>query len=71
MKIFFFFSDPPKDVLVSPRKAVVGQTILSVKPMRRTRNLAYNYTAEYTAMIGEMILNNALVPQAECFIYSF
>ena len=67
MEIFFLFSDPPKDVLVSQRKVVVGQTILSVKPMRRTRNLAYNYTA----MIGEMILNNALVPQAECFIYSF
>ena len=36
---FFLFSDPPKDVL-SQRKAVVGQTILSVRPMRRTRNLA-------------------------------
>ena len=30
------FSDPPKDVLVSQHKAVVGQTILSVRPMRRT-----------------------------------
>ena len=40
---FFLFSDPPKDVRnVSQRKAVddVGQTILSVRPMRRTRNLA-------------------------------
>ena len=46
MEIFFLFSDPPKDVLVSQRKAVVGQTILSVKPMRRTRNLAYNYTGK-------------------------
>ena len=66
-RIFFLFSDPPKDFLVSQRNVVVGQTVLSVKTDEKNTESSM----KYTAMIGEMIPNNALVPRTECFIYSF
>lgn len=46
--------------------AVLGQTIASVIPTRRTRNLA----RKYTALIGEMILNKSLLPKLYLFVLS-
>ena len=62
--IFLLYQCPTFYFLVSQSKAAIGQTIPTVTPTRRTRNLA----RKRTAMIGEMILNNAHVPSTGNFI---
>ena len=65
--IFLLYQCPTFYFLVSQSKAAIGQTIPTVTPTRRTRNLA----RKHTAMIGEIILNNAPDPPAENSIYPF
>ena len=55
------------DLSIPQLKTAVGRTILSSRQTKRTAKPSLNYTA----MIGEMILNNAHAPTTECFIYSF
>ena len=49
-----------------PSMVVIGQTVPSVKLTRRTWHLA----RKYTAMNGEMIVNNGHVPSDGNFIHA-
>ena len=65
-KIFLLYQCPTYYFLVSQSMVVIGQTIPSVRPTRRTRNLG----PKHTAMIGGIILNNAHTLSAGNFIYA-
>ena len=65
-KIFLLYQCPIYYFLVFQSMVVVGQTIPSIRPTRRTQNLG----PKYTAMVVGMILNNAHALSAGNFIYA-